>query len=77
MIVPDPNQFETEDENLRADRRFKIELPVLVNTILEDQHGWVIDVLGRATGLERRQDPVRLGRWPPLGARPVDRYLRR
>ncbi len=32
------------DENLRADRRFKIELPVVVNTVLEDQSGWIIDV---------------------------------
>jgi hypothetical protein len=44
MIVPDPKQFAAEDENLRADRRFKIELPVLVNTAIEDQHGWIIDV---------------------------------
>jgi len=32
------------DENLREDRRFRIELPVLVNTILDDQNGWIIDV---------------------------------
>jgi len=37
-------------EDVREDRRFKLELPVMVNTILEDQRGWIIDV--SRTGLK-------------------------
>jgi len=44
MIAPNtPLDFSGTDE-LRSDRRFRIELPVLVNTIMSDQRGWVVDV---------------------------------
>jgi hypothetical protein len=44
MSLLEPKPFSSDDENLRSDRRFTIELPVLVNTILDDQNGWIIDV---------------------------------
>lgn len=40
---PKPEIFLGTDE-CRLDRRFKIALPVLVNTLTSDQNGWIIDV---------------------------------
>ncbi len=44
MTTPDKPQAFTEPEEVREDRRFRTELPVLVNTLMSDQSGWVVDV---------------------------------
>lgn len=44
MTLPaHPLSFTGTDE-LRASRRFRIELPVMVATMISDQKGWIVDV---------------------------------
>jgi hypothetical protein len=44
MTLADRQLGFSGEDDLRADRRFKIELLVLVNTVMSDQKGWVVDV---------------------------------
>lgn len=44
MNAPVKQQIFIGTDECRADRRFKIALPVLVNTLQRDQKGWIVDV---------------------------------
>jgi hypothetical protein len=46
-------------DELRSNRRFKIELPVIVNTALSDQAGWITDISKKGLRLHGIDAPIR------------------
>ena len=44
METPGQPQTYTGTDEARLSRRFRIELPVMVATVLHDQKGWIVDV---------------------------------
>lgn len=57
-VVDGQLSFSGADE-LRDDRRFKIALPVMVNTVMSDQSGWVVDVSRRGLKVQGITAPPR------------------
>lgn len=53
-----PQKYAGTDE-LRSDRRFKVELPVVVNTVLNDQAGWITDISRKGLKLHGIDVPQR------------------
>lgn len=47
------------NDELRSDRRFKVELPVVVNTALNDQAGWITDISRKGLKLHGIDVPSR------------------
>jgi hypothetical protein len=47
MNAPINQQVFVGTDECRADRRFRTALPVLVNTLRNDQNGWIVDVSRR------------------------------
>jgi len=47
------------NDELRSDRRFKVELPVVVNTALDDQAGWITDISRKGLKLHGIDVPPR------------------
>ena len=46
-------------DEIRSDRRFRIELPVVVGTRLHDQKGWIVDVARRGVKVRGIKAPPR------------------
>ena len=59
MIKSDARPNFTGTDELRSDRRFTIELPVIVNTALNDQAGWITDISRRGLKLRGIDAPLR------------------
>ncbi len=59
MTLAEKQQGFSEADELRDDRRFKIALPVMVNTVMSDQSGWVVDVSRRGLKVKGITAPPR------------------
>jgi hypothetical protein len=44
MSAPVKQEIFVGTDECRLDRRFKIALPVMLNTLTSDQNGWIVDV---------------------------------
>lgn len=59
MTKSGATQIYSGTDELRSDRRFRVELPVVVNTALNDQAGWITDISRKGLHLQGVDVPQR------------------
>lgn len=59
MFNPGKISPSTDIDEIRSDRRFRIELSVVVRTRLHDQKGWIVDVARRGVKVRGIKAPPR------------------